>query len=309
LEISVKIIAGAVMTKNKGKVWSYAGIGPIVERLGKKYFFKGWLRPITSFFVNRFHLFGYCFRSQLALVDKRPHYAYCLAHGAKLAKVLGYDRISVVEFGVAGGNGLLNLELHARKISEELGITIEVYGFDTGKGLPAINDDYRDMPYIWKPGFYQMDYEKLTKRLHSAKLVIGDVRETVKDFFEKYNPAPIAAVMFDMDLYSSTSAALKMFEADDTKLLPRIFTYFDDIGLSIESSSGCFNDFTGERLAINEFNNSHETKKICPQYALLTDDYVDNWKHLVFVVHSFKHKDYNTFISGEKNQQQELTLE
>src|SRR5215831_11062434 len=62
---------------------------------------------------------------------ERPAYYYCVYQGALLAKRLGHDSISVIEFGVAGGNGLLNLEMHAEKINEELGIKIEIYGFDT----------------------------------------------------------------------------------------------------------------------------------------------------------------------------------
>lgn len=37
----------------------------------------------------------------------RPNYAYCTYHAADLARRLGIPRISVIEFGVAGGNGLL----------------------------------------------------------------------------------------------------------------------------------------------------------------------------------------------------------
>jgi hypothetical protein len=53
-----------------------------------------------------------------------------------LGKTLGHERISVIEYGVAGGNGLRMLEEHAKKIESILGVKIEVYGFDTGKGLP-----------------------------------------------------------------------------------------------------------------------------------------------------------------------------
>src|SRR5215212_7949970 len=58
----------------------------------------------------------------------RPHYAYCLFHGAKLAKRLGHHRISVLEFGVAGGNGLVAMEEIITEVTQELGIDIEVYG-------------------------------------------------------------------------------------------------------------------------------------------------------------------------------------
>jgi hypothetical protein len=193
---------------------------------------------------------------------ERPNYGYCVYNGAQLAKRLGYERISIIEFGVAGGNGLLNLESHAKTISKLFGIEIEVYGFDIAEGLPSPTD-YRDIPFAWQKGFYQMDYKELQKRLRFAKLIIGDVKETTKSFFSDYNPAPIAAVLWDLDYYSSTIAAMRLFDADDKYLLPRIFNYFDDIvGDSIELHG----DFIGERLAINEFNTLHEQRKFAPVY-------------------------------------------
>ena len=38
----------------------------------------------------------------------RMHYAYCMYMAALEAKTLGYKKISVIEFGVAGGQGLMN---------------------------------------------------------------------------------------------------------------------------------------------------------------------------------------------------------
>ena len=40
----------------------------------------------------------------------RPHYTWGLLHSAYLARSLGLPRISTIEFGVAGGNGLIALE-------------------------------------------------------------------------------------------------------------------------------------------------------------------------------------------------------
>lgn len=50
----------------------------------------------------------------------RMNYAYCIWNATLEAKALGYDAFSVMEFGVAGGNGLVNCEFHAREI-ERLG--------------------------------------------------------------------------------------------------------------------------------------------------------------------------------------------
>ena len=48
--------------------------------------------------------------------------------------------------------------------------------------------------------------------------------------------------------------------------MPRIFSYFDDtIGSEVE----LYNDYTGERLAINEFNTNNKDIKICQPYHFL----------------------------------------
>ena len=42
----------------------------------------------------------------------RPWYGYSIFQAAKMAKSLGYERISIIEFGVAEGKGLVNIERH-----------------------------------------------------------------------------------------------------------------------------------------------------------------------------------------------------
>jgi hypothetical protein len=59
-------------------------------------------------------------------------------------------------------------------------------------------------------------------------------------------------------------------------------------------------DFTGERLAISEFNESCTTRKISPCYHLNRS--VLPWASQIFVYHDFAHPDYCRFIS-EENQQ------
>jgi hypothetical protein len=189
------------------------------------------------------------------------------------------------------------LEYFAQSIGKKLGIEIEVYGFDTAAGLPKIEDDYRDMPFCWQQGSMKMDFEALSKRLKKAKLVIGDIKDTGLSFFETYKPAPIAAVSFDMDLYSSTAAALKIFEGSDTYLLPRVFSYFDDIFVG---EDGLISDWTGERLAIKEFNEKDTMKKISPMYWLIQNPHITRAYNMIYVFHKFNHKDYNTYIGKQQ---------
>ena len=65
-------------------------------------------------------------RINFGLVD-RPAYAFCLYYGALTAKRLGYARISAIEFGVAGGNGIIALQEYASEITRELGIEVEIF--------------------------------------------------------------------------------------------------------------------------------------------------------------------------------------
>ena len=134
---------------------------------------------------------------------ERPHYGYCVFHAAKLAKQLGLRKMSVIEFGVAGGNGLVNLECHAIEAKKHLDIDVEVYGFDTGVGLPEPTD-YRDQPYHigavdfskWiKPSFWHV--------CGLQKLFLGELPKLLPSFTEKYNPASIGAIFVGVELLVS----------------------------------------------------------------------------------------------------------
>src|SRR5262245_3814170 len=67
---------------------------------------------------------------------QRQAYIWGVLQGVALAKVLGLDRVSVIELGVAGGAGLLALEHVAESAEKLMDVAVDVYGFDTGRGLP-----------------------------------------------------------------------------------------------------------------------------------------------------------------------------
>ena len=121
---------------------------------------------------------------------ERPHYGHCLLHAATLARKLGHPRVSAIEFGVAGGNGLVALERHAEAVRAETGVEVAIFGFDTGRGMPPPRD-YRDMPYMWQAGYFEMDEGALRARLRSARLILGDVAETLPGFAAREGPPPI----------------------------------------------------------------------------------------------------------------------
>jgi len=224
----------------------------------------------------------------------RPQYAYCAYYSAMLAKKLNYKKISFLEFGVAKGNGLLCLEELASRIEKEIDIEIEIYGFDTGEGLIEPKD-YRDLPYFFQGGMYKMDVNELKKRLKRSKLILGDVNQTAKSFINNYKPGKIAAIFNDLDFYSSTINSFEIFNHDIESFLPRVFCCFDDV---VGSAEEMYSEFTGELLAINEFNNSNNNKKISLNTNLQHLDV--SWKNQIYYLHHFNHSKYNYYIDPKE---------
>ncbi|HMS47066.1 hypothetical protein [Candidatus Neomicrothrix sp.] len=235
----------------------------------------------------------------------RPHYAYGIYQAAYNARHQGIDEISAVEFGVAGGNGLVAMEDVADAVTAETGVGVRVFGFDTGAGMPE-PVDYRDLPYVWQPGDFPMDVDRLRSRLRSATLVLGDVAETVGGFVDTYEPPPIGFVAFDLDYWSSTVSALRLFDEAIERFLPRVFCYMDDvIGSDVEIHC----EFVGELLAIREFNDTHEDRKLAPINALAHKRPVPAiWNDQIWVLHGFTHPLYGTYIPQPRAEVFDLAL-
>jgi hypothetical protein len=219
----------------------------------------------------------------------RANYTWGMVQSAFLASALDVERISALEFGVAGGNGLLALERAAMRLAEIFGVEIDVYGFDSGRGLPPPRD-YRDLPNLWSQGAYTLDEPKLRARLQRAELVMGLVEETVGKFLQA-SPAPVGFVAFDLDHYTSTMQAFRVLEAEHRLLMPRIHCYFDDI---LGYTCGHHN---GERLAIAEFNEAHPHRQISRiyglRYCLHRKHREANWTEKMFMTHIVEHPLYN----------------
>jgi hypothetical protein len=169
-----------------------------------------------------------------------------------------------VEFGVAGGNGLLAMENIATEVERLVSVEIELFGFDAGTGLPA-PVDYRDLPYLFAEAAYEMDETKLRSRLNLARLIMGQIADTLTRFLRNHNPAPIGFLSFDVDYYSSTADALKLLDSPSESLLPRVFCYFDDV-IGDDLLISC--DAVGQLRAIKEFNEQREMRKLAPIYGL-----------------------------------------
>lgn len=234
-------------------------------------------------------------RVKWGIFSEYPPYAYGVYCAAQLAAGLHIARISALELGVAGGRGLLALEKIAGEVEQRFGVAIDVVGFDLGEGMPEPMD-YRDMQHVWTRGFYRMDIDKLRARLTRARLEIGDIGDTAPRWLAAA-PAPIGFVAFDLDYYSSTVKAFRLFEGDVATHLPRVHCYFDDIA---GPEFACMNDFVGELLAISEFNDAHERRKICQIRNLRCARKRDeSWYAQVYAFHDFDHPLYTHNVAPE----------
>lgn len=207
-----------------------------------------------------------CAAERRALWELSPRPAYLLGVYAAAVQALSQNvsEISVVELGVAGGNGLIALQNEAESIEQELGVGIRVFGFDSGgAGLPSGTGDYRDHPDFWAPGDFAMDEENLRRRLSERTcLILGDVRETVPRFYADSDPPPLGFISFDLDLYSSTRDALGLLRSPERRMLRQVPIYFDDIEFIFNHR------FAGELLAIDEFNSESSEVKIDQWYGV-----------------------------------------
>jgi hypothetical protein len=218
----------------------------------------------------------------------RQHHAFGLLNAADKAKALGFNSVSVLEFGVANGAGLVNICLLAEKITAATGVRFNVFGFDTGTGMPPPRD-YRDHPEHYMTGDFPMqDPQQLQSLLPAfAKLVFGDVSTTVPQFLSELDgTSPIGFVSIDVDYYWSTVQSLQVFDGGSSQYLPTVTLYLDDITFE-EHNSWC-----GELGAINDFNDAHDLRKIEPFNHLRTRRLFKNanWIDNMYTLHVLDHE-------------------
>jgi hypothetical protein len=217
----------------------------------------------------------------------RPNYAYGMFRAAGLARFLGQSRVTVCEFGVATGNGLVAMIDLASRITPETGVEFRIVGFDTGEGLPEIGG-YEDHPELWSSGdFAMVNREELTRRIAGrAELRFGDIRDTVGGFVASLEPsAPLGFVSVDVDIYSATVSALRCLEGDPLLYTPAISMYFDDVNFYFA------NRWCGELRAIDEFNAAHALRKIDQDRGLVPRmlEAPAVWHHAMYVAHVLDH--------------------
>lgn len=214
----------------------------------------------------------------------RKSYATSLMYGVHEALLCGYDKISAIELGVARGAGIIDMCCAADYFEKEFGIGIEIYGFDTGSGMPA-SQDYRDHPELWRSGDFAMAPDSDISLPSRAKLIIGNVSETIPEFAQNFTGARIGFVSIDLDYYSSTVSAMPLFELAPDNYLPAVPVHVDDM-----NSHLCYNPWCGESAAIAEFNQTHTYRKFEEKHKCW---HQDNFH----VFHVFDHPFRNGTIS------------
>lgn len=267
--------------------------------------FTSFIKRLQISFHNFFRNF-FDYKNDILLgIEYRPHYALCLILAAEDAQKIGVKKLKIFELGCAGGSGLIDLQYLTARVEAYTGVSFEIHGFDCGSGLPP-SKDIRDCLYLWGSGDYPMDSNQLSsKLLPTTQLHIGDVANTLKSACYS-SEAPIGVVYFDMDYYTSTMSALNTFSSlPPNSFLPRTVTYFDNLRFTSE--------YTGELLAIKEFNELSLKRKISrtPQQATFLSLKWRNWLYLcerIFSMHSFDHSHYSVKSLSKEDAKERLDL-
>ncbi|WP_033958999.1 hypothetical protein [Psychroserpens jangbogonensis] len=235
----------------------------LLKRLSQK---NSWNKVFKQRLTEPFHLnvialfvfiFG-SFRKKVAYdLVIRPQHAFGLLNAADQAKLRGFNEITIIEFGVANGAGLMNLIAIANKVTKETGVKIHIYGFDTGEGMPE-PIDYRDHPEYYNTGDFPMNKDLLEEKIKGkATIIYGPIKEKVSHFITNISKnAPIGFVSIDVDYYSSTKEVLELLKAEATCFLPLTYVYLDDIFMSHH------NEKCGEMLAVSEFNEEQPRRQL-----------------------------------------------
>ena len=216
----------------------------------------------------------------------RSQHAYSLYKAADLAIIENKRIVTVIEFGVAAGAGLSNLQNIAKKITKDTGVSFDIYGFDSGEGMPPPKS-YKDHPDCYQEGDFPMDFDKLQNSLDSnTHLIIGNIEETLPNFLKQnFDDCPIAFISIDFDYYSSTVQALKILQMKSDQYLPRVIVYLDDLEYDAHNS------WCGELAAVNEFTESNDFRKI-ERHTFLKSYRIfqrARWIDHIFIAHILDH--------------------
>ncbi|MEO8174667.1 MAG: hypothetical protein ABI581_16345 [Sediminibacterium sp.] len=249
-----------------------------IERMGEPLIYN-----IVSIFVM---IFG-SFRKRVAydLIPRQP-YAFSILAAADSAKANGINKITIIEFGVAAGAGLLNMCWIAERVTKETGVEFEIIGFDGGAGMPPPRS-YKDHPEKYFTGDFPLtNREQLLKSLpDNARILFGELTPSIEQFKNEIK-YPIGFVSVDVDYYWSAQECMEIFVFPPEHYLPIVYTYFDDVQ-DIDD-----NEFCGELLAIKEFNKVTEYRKVASANCLANLRIFKQpvWLNQIYLTHIFDHE-------------------
>jgi hypothetical protein len=252
------VVSTAVITQTEASMKANFLLHKVPKRLGRV-LYERFPEPlhlnILSIFVA---LFG-SYKTKIAFdLVVRQQYAFSLLKTAELAQAQGLKSVTVIEFGVAAGAGLMNICNISSHITKLTGVEFQIFGFDSGHGMPPPRD-HRDHPEVFTEGSFPLiDRSALIRALpQNARLILGDIQETLPHFMGGLTASsPLGFVVIDVDYYSSAKDCLNILLGEADSYLPWTLVYLDDIGF--ESA----NPWTGELLAVREFNEENEMRKI-----------------------------------------------
>ena len=251
---------------------------------------------LIRYLSRKFNLFDFLTQLDIESLEK-PYLAYCMLNAAIQAKGLGIMKISAIEFGVCSGASLTYIEKYSKEIEKLTGVSFNTYGFDIMSGLPKTSIDYKNQLYFWPQGAFKTDLEKLRKNIKTSTLVIGDIKDTVKTFFDDYEPPVIGFISFDLDYYTSTLSAFEIFNFSQSNYLPRVECYMDDVSSFNELSAS---KGTGVLRAIEEFNEKENNKKIYKKELVSQfRRFKESWNEKIYVFHDFNHDLYNKYLGSK----------
>ena len=224
----------------------------------------------------------------------RQHHAYCILKCAEEAKRLNINTISLIEFGVANGAGLMNISKLSKKVTKVTGIEFKIYGFDTGAGMP-VPKSFEDHPELYKVGDYPMDLINLKLKLdNNVELIIGDLDKTIKNFSQNVLNFPIGFISLDVDYYSSSVQALNLLDSiNSNQLLPCTYLYVDDI------EEDTHNSICGELGAIASFNKNNCKNIFIEKNSNIRWNRVfknAKWIDKIFYIHNFNHEERSSIL-------------
>ena len=133
--------------------------------------------PLVYNIASLFALLGGSVHTKIKYdcIPRQP-YAFSILTAANHAKSYGIDRVTIIEFGVAAGAGLMNMCWIAEQVTRETGVKFNIVGFNSGEGMPP-PVDYRDHPEKYFTGdFPPIDRQALLDALPSnAKIYFGPI--------------------------------------------------------------------------------------------------------------------------------------